>query len=76
MLISGAHNASIGNKPFKEKLGSYNSNPLLRQQAEIKTFSINNKWTKESIDDRHEKIVKFSINKWSFDSVKINNINK
>jgi uncharacterized protein with ParB-like and HNH nuclease domain len=72
MLISGSHNASIGNKPFKEKLDSYNSNPLLNQQAEIKEFVDNSKWTIKSIDDRHEKIVQnFAMNKWSFDSVKI-----
>lgn len=71
MLISGSHNASIGNKPFGEKLESYNKNPLLNQQAEIKNFSkIENGlavWKKESIDERHQKIIKFGVETWSFD---------
>jgi len=31
MLISGSHNASIGNKPFSKKLATYKKNPLLNQ---------------------------------------------
>ena len=70
MLISGSHNASIGNKPFKDKLQTYNRNPLLKQQAEIKIFAIqeNNQdvWKRESIDKRQEAIVNFAIKTWSF----------
>ena len=70
MLISGSHNASIGNKPFKDKLETYNKNPLLNQQAEIKNFSIkeNNEdvWKSESINKRHDVIVDFAIKTWSF----------
>jgi len=70
MLISGSHNASIGNKPFAHKLSSYNQNPLLNQQAEIKNFSKkeNQKdvWKKASIDERQKKIVDFAIQEWSF----------
>jgi hypothetical protein len=70
MLISGSHNASIGNKPFAGKLASYNKNPLLNQQAEIKQFAKYNNgkpvWKKESIDERHEKIVNFCLEAWSF----------
>lgn len=70
MLISGSHNASIGNKPFSEKLESYNKNPLLNQQAEIKNFAKKEDeklvWKKESIDERHKKIVEFGIKTWSF----------
>lgn len=71
MLISGSHNSSIGNKPFLEKLDSYNSNPILKQQAEIKIFidKKNPKWGKDAIDERQEKIINFSIVKWDFDSV-------
>ena len=76
MLISRSHNASIGNKPFNKKLSTYKSNPLLNQQAEIVDFAKyeNNQsvWKSKSIDKRHIKIVEFSINNWSFDSVKIN----
>lgn len=72
MLISGSHNSSIGNKPFKDKLESYNSNPLLNQQAEIKKFAIGNTWTKESIDERYNSIVdEFALKKWSFKAVEI-----
>lgn len=70
MLISGSHNSSIGNKPFKEKLESYNKNPLLNQQAEIKDFvEIENKttlWGKNSIDKRQEKIIEFALKAWNF----------
>lgn len=71
MLISGSHNASIGNKPFKEKLDSYNNNPLLKQQAEIKEFAnIDEKgeviWNSDSISKRHKKILEFSKKRWSF----------
>ena len=75
MLISGSHNSSIGNKPFKDKILSYKSNPLLKQQAEIKTFLVMEdmeKWGEAEILNRHDKIVnKFAIPKWSFENVKI-----
>lgn len=70
MLISGSHNSSIGNKPFKEKLKSYISNSLLNQQAEIKDFingDIENPlWDKAAIEERYKKIVDFAIDKWNF----------
>ena len=70
MLISGSHNSSIGNKSFHEKLESYKKNPLLNQQAEIKDFAKeeNGKpvWKKESIDERHKKIVDFALEIWRF----------
>ncbi len=72
MLISSSHNSSIGNKAFKKKLKSYNANPLLNQQAEIQNFAADGKWTKDSINDRHENIVqKFAVKKWSFDAISI-----
>lgn len=74
MLISGSHNASIGNKPFLDKLNSYKSNPLLRQQAEIESFvdGQNIKWGEKEITKRHERIVnEFAIPKWSFDNIKV-----
>lgn len=71
MLISGSHNASIGNKPFVDKLKTYKSNPILKQQAEIVTFLDDTKkkprWDSTSIDKRHEKILVFAVNRWSFD---------
>jgi len=70
MLISGSHNASIGNKPFKDKLETYNKNPLLNQQAEIKDFAIQENsedvWKSESIDKRHDAIVDFALKTWSY----------
>lgn len=66
MLISGSHNASIGNKPFNEKLDSYNKNPLLNQQAEIKEYSINNCWKTDSVEKRQVTIVSFALKKWDF----------
>lgn len=75
MLISGSHNASIGNKPFSDKFLSYKSNPLLRQQAEIVDFTNDeqNKWGASEIWVRQKKIVnKFAIPKWDFDNIKTN----
>lgn len=73
MLISGSHNASIGNKIFKDKLDSYKANPLLNQQAEIKDFATFENgsvfWKTESIEKRHKKIVDFALKKWSFDKI-------
>ena len=63
MLISGSHNASIGNRPFSEKLDSYKKNPLLNQQAEIKEFAIDTTWKTGSIDNRHKVIVDFAVKK-------------
>lgn len=73
MLISGLHNASIGNRPFKEKLDSYNRNPLLNQQGEIKNFASgtldNPMWDMQAIDKRHEAITNFALQQWSFDNI-------
>ncbi|WP_225969062.1 HNH endonuclease family protein [Treponema pedis] len=71
LIISKSHNSSIGNKAFKEKLKSYNSNPLLNQQAEIKDFLIEEKieWKKQSIDKRKQVIVNFVLNNWNFNNV-------
>jgi hypothetical protein len=71
MLISGSHNASIGNRPFKEKLSSYKENPLLNQQGEIKNFVSGAPdkpiWDTKAIVKRHEAIANFAVKKWSFD---------
>ncbi len=73
MLISGSHNASIGNKPFKNKLDSYKQNPLLNQQAEIRTLRSGTDaipiWDKTAIDKRHLLLHDFAIQKWNFDAV-------
>ena len=71
MLISRSHNASIGNKPFEEKLSTYKSNPLLKQQAEIPNFldAETKGWKTIQIERRKNAILEFAIPRWSFDSV-------
>jgi hypothetical protein len=71
VLISGSHNASIGNKAFKKKLKSYNENPLLNQQGEIKFFISGTddkpKWDENAINKRHNVLHSFAVNTWNFD---------
>lgn len=77
MLISGSHNASIGNEKFVEKLNSYNQTPLLKQQSEIGTFLTNGKieWMHEQIEKRKDKILKFAFKRWDFKDVEIHSPN-
>ena len=42
VLIGASHNAAIGNKPFKDKLASYENAPII-QQRQIKEFAIGEK---------------------------------
>jgi len=69
MLISGSHNAYIGNKPFEEKLKSYKNNPLLKQQSLIPQYAEidgnHSVWKENSIMKRHKDILKFALNQWS-----------
>ncbi len=59
LLISKSHNCSVGNKPFSEKRSSYNH---LAQQREIQEMTKDNpNWTRELIQKRKEKIVKFIL---------------
>ena len=71
MLISGSHNASIGNKPFADKLKSYKDNPILKQQLEIADFLDEKrkkpKWDFEAISRRHDKIMEYALERWSFE---------
>jgi len=71
MLISGSHNASIGNKPFGDKLKTYKENPVLKQQVEIADFldekRKKTKWDSEAISRRHDKIMEFALKRWSFE---------
>lgn len=73
MLISGTHNRSIGNIPFKDKLHSYNSNPLLNQQVEIKNFitgdNTNPIWDANAIEKRHQVIFNFALKNWNYDNI-------
>ena len=74
MLISGSHNASIGNKPFTNKLESYKRNPLLNQQAEIKDFAVNDVWKIQSIEKRHKAIIDFATKKWNFTEINVSDL--
>lgn len=59
LLLSKSHNCSVGNKPFSEKRSSYNH---LAQQREIQEMTKDNpNWTRELIQKRKEKIVKFIL---------------
>ncbi|QEN07328.1 DUF262 domain-containing protein [Oceanispirochaeta crateris] len=69
MLISGSHNASIGNIPFKNKLNTYKNNPLLKQQYLIEKYAVQDGshcvWKENSIIRRHKDIIDFSLKRWS-----------
>lgn len=57
LLLSKSHNCSVGNKPFVEKRNSYNH---LEQQREIQRLTSDTPiWTKQHIQQRKEKIIKF-----------------
>jgi len=59
LLLSKSHNCSVGNKPFLTKRKTYNH---LEQQREIQRLTAeNNTWTKELIQARKDKIVKFIV---------------
>jgi hypothetical protein len=59
LLLSKSHNCSVGNKPFADKRSSYNH---LEQQREIQKMTAESAtWTKELIQQRKDKIVKFII---------------
>lgn len=59
LLLSAAHNESIGNKPFVLKRSTYEH---LYQQREIVTLTENDlKWDKPKIEQRTEKIVGFLV---------------
>lgn len=64
MLIAQGHNISIGNNPFTDKLQSYQNSPMA-QHREIKEFANGEIWDKDSINNRHEKLVEFILETWS-----------
>lgn len=73
MLISGSHNASIGNVKFVDKLKSYQQTPLLKQQAEIPVFLSENQsvWKTEQIVARRKKILDFACKHWDLKDINI-----
>lgn len=59
LLLSKSHNCSVGNKPFVTKRDSYNH---LEQQREVQRLTHENAiWTKELIEQRKNKIIKFIV---------------
>lgn len=57
LLLSKSHNCSVGNNPFADKRATYNH---LAQQREIQEMTKDNlTWTKQEIQKRKEKIIKF-----------------
>lgn len=75
VIISKSHNCSIGNCSFGKKLESYMKNTALNQHAEIKDFISgdleNPIWDSEAIQRRHDKIVKFTLDRWSFKNLSV-----
>ncbi len=62
LLLSGSHNASIGNRPFEEKRESYTQ---LRQQQEVRNMTeTDHYWDKEKIKKRKDKILNFLLNEF------------
>jgi len=61
LLLSKSHNCSVGNKPFAEKIASYNH---LEQQREIREMTKDSPiWTREHIQKRKEKIINVIMSK-------------
>lgn len=59
LLLSKSHNCSVGNRPFPEKRNSYTH---LEQQREIQRMTNDEIiWTRDHIQNRKEKIVKFIL---------------
>ncbi len=59
LLVSKSHNCSVGNKPFTEKRKSYRH---LEQQREIQEMTQREeRWTRERIEERKNKIIKFIL---------------
>ena len=57
LLLSKSHNCSIGNIPFSKKRDSYTHT---QQQIEIqKMTAVEVIWTRELIQERKKKIIKF-----------------
>lgn len=72
LLIDSRMNSTIGNKPYKEKLNSYDNGCekylTLQQQIKVKNHS-KDKWCDKCIDDRYALLSKFINDFWSFDRV-------
>jgi len=58
-------NASKGNNDIQVKKSKYFLKAPFKTQNELDTFIANNKWTKESIAKREEKIISFALSYWN-----------
>lgn len=57
LLLSKSHNCSIGNKPFEEKLATYN---YLEQHKEVQKMAADDHiWNQEKIERRRDKLIDF-----------------
>jgi len=74
LLVTQNHNICLGNEKFSTKLESYKNSPMFHHR-EIEKFVKNNMWTKESIEERKNKIIDFVIKTWGLDYA-LKNINK
>ncbi len=71
MIISKQHNCSIGNKPFKIKLDSYNKSGTLQQHKRISAYVDVEQpiWNKSAIEKRHHDLIKFALDKWDISKI-------
>lgn len=74
MLISQSHNSSIGNCPFADKLSSYKTIALMKQQKEIDDFASQNEqgekiWDLDAIKRRRDAMLKAALEIWSLDAI-------
>lgn len=58
-------NASKGNNDIQVKKSKYFLKAPFKTQNELDTFITNNKWTKDSIIKREEKIISFALSYWN-----------
>ena len=66
LLTSDKHNISLGNEKFSIKIASYKKSSMFHHK-EIEDFVTDNKWTKESIRKRRDKIIEFVLNEWGLE---------
>ena len=74
MLISQSHNSSVGNKPFSDKLASYETIALMKQQMEIASFASLNEqgekiWDLDAIKRRRQAMLDAALDIWSLDKI-------
>lgn len=72
LLISKAHNSSIGNKPFQTKLTSYGKDNLLAQQKKVVDFVDDPNqpiWNVAAISKRKKHILETAKRLWNLDDI-------